>query len=332
MNTEIVKLSQIKANEANPRQIKDDKFVKLVNSLLVFPKMMEIRPIVIDGTFMALGGNMRHRALSSIAEINIDRIIERLGKIRDYTKKTPSEKSSLIEHWEHWLENPTAIIIKASELSEEEKKQFIIKDNAGFGEWDYDLLANEWDSEDLDDWGVDVWQEDDSSRNKWSKNESLCDMVDKLKLHKKGAFYYLSFWESSEEGNDLTEIKNDKSMIDCFAAKFMEVIPAIYGQNLKAGGFCIIAPPKRRHKENNFASEICKVIAKNMDLKFYEDLIECKNRQRINPDFSIKYKFPEKNVFVFDDIVTTGSTLTAIYLLLRDDKNLHFVAGINNNA
>jgi hypothetical protein len=160
MKTEVVKLSQIKTNAANPRQIKDDKFVKLVNSILVFPKMLEIRPIVVDNTFVALGGNMRYRALSFIAEMDINGIVERLGQTRDYEKKTASEKSNLLDYWQKWLDKPTAIIIKAAELSEQEQREFIIKDNVGFGEWDYDVLANDWDSDEIDDWGVDVWQDD----------------------------------------------------------------------------------------------------------------------------------------------------------------------------
>ena len=163
MKTEVVKLSQIKTNAANPRQIRDDKFDKLVNSILVFPKMLAIRPIVVDNTFVSLGGNMRYRALTFIAGMSIEDITKRLSEIRDYNKKTEAEQSNLLEYWEKWLTKPTAYIIKASELSEHEQKEFIIKDNVGFGEWDYDMLANEWEAEDLDDWGVDVWQNNDNS-------------------------------------------------------------------------------------------------------------------------------------------------------------------------
>jgi hypothetical protein len=159
MKTETVKLSQVSTNAANPRQIKDSKFVKLVNSILIFPKMLAIRPIVVDNTMTALGGNMRCRALSFIAEMSEDDVLERLQEARQFDEKTDTEKSNLIEYWKRWLENPTAIIIKASELSDAEKKEFIIKDNVGFGEWDYDILANDWDMEELKDWGVEVWQE-----------------------------------------------------------------------------------------------------------------------------------------------------------------------------
>ena len=117
-----MKLSAIKPNPSNPRLIKDEKFKKLVQSINDFPKMMELRPIIVDDDNIILGGNMRFRALQEL-------------KMKDI----PDE----------WVK-------KASDLTDEEKKQFIIKDNVGFGEWDYDLLANEWEAEDLDKWGLDI--------------------------------------------------------------------------------------------------------------------------------------------------------------------------------
>ena len=68
----------------------------------------------------------------------------------------------MVEHWERWQDNPTAPIIRAADLSDEEQKEFIIKDNVGYGEWDYDMLANDWEAEDLEDWGLDVWQSDNN--------------------------------------------------------------------------------------------------------------------------------------------------------------------------
>lgn len=159
MKTETVKLSQIEVNSANPRIISDDKFTKLVNSILALPKMLELRPIVVDNTMVALGGNMRYRALMAIADMQPEEMKERLSGIRDFQKKTAHEQTALIEYWERWQDNPTAPILKASELTEDEQREFIIKDNVGFGEWDMDALANEWDADDLNDWGVDVWND-----------------------------------------------------------------------------------------------------------------------------------------------------------------------------
>lgn len=115
----ITAISKIKANPNNPRVIKDDKFKKLVKSIQEFPKMMELRPIVVNDDMVVLGGNMRLKACKELG-----------------LKEVP--------------------VIKASDLTEDQQRQFIIKDNIGFGEWDWDLLANEWDAQELDEWGVEV--------------------------------------------------------------------------------------------------------------------------------------------------------------------------------
>ena len=172
MKTEIVKLSQIQVNGANPRTISNEKFDKLINSILVLPKMLELRPIVVDDTFAALGGNMRRRALTAIESMSVDELAQRLSGLRDYQKKTEAEKQQLVEYWGKWKETPTAPVIKASELSEDERKEFIIKDNVGYGSWDMDMLANEWDSQDLDDWGLDVWQDNSDGEGESSTSDS----------------------------------------------------------------------------------------------------------------------------------------------------------------
>ncbi|MGL5912792.1 MAG: DNA methyltransferase [Bacteroidales bacterium] len=172
MVTDNIKLSQIQVNGANPRIIKDEKFTKLVNSILVFPQMLELRPIVVDNTFVALGGNMRYRGLNFIEGLSFADLKARLADIKDFQKKTNAEQEALIAYWESWKNNPTAHVIKASELSDEQQKEFIIKDNVGYGEWDMDMLANEWDSEALDDWGLDVWQDETSDNGESSSSNS----------------------------------------------------------------------------------------------------------------------------------------------------------------
>ena len=119
MKTELVSIKLVKSNPNNPRIIKDDKFKKLVASIQEFPKMLEIRPIVVNDEMVVLGGNMRLKAC-----------------IHAGLKEVP--------------------IIKVSDLTEQEQKQFIIKDNVSGGEWDWNMLANEWDAEELDAWGLDV--------------------------------------------------------------------------------------------------------------------------------------------------------------------------------
>lgn len=152
-----VKLSQVRVNKQNPRTISKDKFQKLVTSILVFPKMLMIRPIVVDNVMQALGGNMRNNALNYIMQLSPEEIAERLCASADYQRKTEAEKKALLDWWGEWLTEPTVYIIDASELSEDERRQFVIKDNTSFGQWDYDALANKWDSAQLNDWGMDVW-------------------------------------------------------------------------------------------------------------------------------------------------------------------------------
>jgi len=117
-----MKISEIKLNKKNPRLIKDYKFEKLKKSITEFPKMLELRPIIIDNDNIILGGNMRYQALKDLGY-----------------KELP----------DNWVK-------KSSELSEEEKQRFIIADNVGYGDWDWDIIANEWDTDLLVDWGLDV--------------------------------------------------------------------------------------------------------------------------------------------------------------------------------
>ncbi|MBR5271769.1 MAG: hypothetical protein IKU25_00390 [Clostridia bacterium] len=157
MKTEEVKLSQVKVNNENPRSITTEKFAKLVNSILVFPKMLNIRPVVVDNKMTALGGNMRLQALKAIAKMNKEDVNKRLLALNDFLKKSGGEKKKIVDYWTEWLSNPTIEIINAKDLTEDERKQFVIKDNVSFGTWDYDALANKLDNGSLDDWGMDVW-------------------------------------------------------------------------------------------------------------------------------------------------------------------------------
>ena len=114
-----VPINTVKANPNNPRIIKDDKFAKLVKSINEFPQMLNLRPIVVNDDMVVLGGNMRLKACKEAG-----------------LKEIP--------------------IIKASELTEQQQKEFIVKDNVGYGEWDWNDLANNWDAEQLQDWGLDI--------------------------------------------------------------------------------------------------------------------------------------------------------------------------------
>mgnify|MGYP002519337319 CR=1 FL=1 len=151
-----IQLNEAILNEMNPRSITDIKLQKLITSILVLPKMLEMRPVVVDDNMIVLGGNMRLRALRAIADMSEDDVKHTLNNAKDYNKKTQAEKDLLLDYWLTWKDKPIIEVIKASMLSAEEQKQFIIKDNVGFGAWDFDMLANEWDAAQLTSWGVDL--------------------------------------------------------------------------------------------------------------------------------------------------------------------------------
>lgn len=145
-----MKLSEIKPNPNNPRVLRDERFAKLKQSIQEFPKMMSLRPMVVDSEGFILGGNMRYRALQDLG-----------------FKEIPDE----------WVK-------RAEELTEEEKRRFIIADNVGFGDWDWDVLGSEWETDNLNEWGLYAPAGFDSSaiddgipdadENKIRKNETSC--------------------------------------------------------------------------------------------------------------------------------------------------------------
>lgn len=152
-------MTQVRVNDENPRMITKVKFQKLIDSLLAFPAMLEIRPVVVDNRMVALGGNMRVNALRAIAKMDVEELAERLYRLPEYQEMDASGREKLVEHWGRWLDSPNVTIVKASRLTEQERRQFLIKDNVSLGQWDYDALANKWDNNRLEAWGMDVWKE-----------------------------------------------------------------------------------------------------------------------------------------------------------------------------
>lgn len=150
------KLSEVHSNEKNPRTISDVNLTKLIRSIIEFPEMLDIRPIVVDDNNTILGGNMRYKALNIIATMTIDAIRSELGSLNSFKAKSKEDVSRIINHWSEWLKSPYLPIVKATNLSEADRKAFVIKDNVAYGQWDFDLLSN-FDKEDLSDWGVLTW-------------------------------------------------------------------------------------------------------------------------------------------------------------------------------
>lgn len=139
---QIEKISNVKLNPNNPRLIKDDKFKKLVQSIKDFPEMLNIRPIVVNQDMVILGGNMRYKACKEAGLKEIPVIV--------------------------------------TDLSEEKQREFLIKDNTSGGEWDFAMLANEWDTEELSEWGLDVPSFDPDVDYSILDDEDLSDQLEDM--------------------------------------------------------------------------------------------------------------------------------------------------------
>lgn len=177
MKAQKVKISTVKTNANNPRLIKDDKFKKLVSSIKEFPEMLEIRPIVVDKDNIVLGGNMRLRAC---------------------------QEAGLKEVY----------IVKADKLTEKQQREFIIKDNVGFGEWDWDDIANNWDSDEIEKWGFDVWLMPDETDYDLLDDEDLESELDSMRSEVKKAIC-IEF--------DLIDYDEAKELVNFYKAKDQNV-------------------------------------------------------------------------------------------------------------
>lgn len=180
MNTKHLHISELKVNENNPRQIQEERFNQLIASLIVFPKMLRLRPIIVEENNTALGGNMRFRGLSTIFDMSPDEIKDIIEKSRKMQKRTQYERDELLDFWLAWKKDPIVEVGDASDLSDEERNEFIAKDNIEYGEWDSDELANNWEEDDLLEWGLDIWQDegkDYSDKNKEIDVNGLGDEV-----------------------------------------------------------------------------------------------------------------------------------------------------------
>jgi len=139
-----IKLASLKPNPDNPRYITEEKFEALKRSIRDFPEMMALRPMVVDEQGTVLGGNMRLKALAELGYEDI----------------------------------PAAWVVKAKDLTEEQRREFVIKDNIGFGAWDWEAIGNEWSDLPLDDWGLDAWEPEQEAKQRDEDIQALVTFAD----------------------------------------------------------------------------------------------------------------------------------------------------------
>ena len=198
----------------------------------------------------------------------------------------------------------------------------------------FDIADFGFDIEDLPQLSEsDQAKEDVRKRTQWCEakdyEEPVCNMVDTIEIHAlRGYKYVHSFKTGSTEGTPISELKKPENAY-MFALKAKELITATIGLK-QTKGWCIITTPKRRHKEKNFASLVCEQLSQMLGIPFHEDVVEAKNRARIDPVFTLVKEVEEPNIIIYDDILTGGTTLYTTANLFPT-KNIFLVIGINNH-
>ena len=210
--------------------------------------------------------------------------------------------------------------IICTDLDDEKIRKWRLEDNktGEYSSWDADKLRTE--IADLDFGNADFFpfdfETDAEKKKRWEESKALCDLKDRTALHKAGDIYYQSLMKVGKTGQPLAEIKN-KGNTWMFADTALEFIRATLGENLSAADWCIVTTPRRRHGNGfHFATSICQIMADALQIPFYKDAVTCINHNRVNPIFELKINPKQKNVILYDDILTTGCTLKATRDLL----------------
>ena len=170
---ELLLVHDIVLNADNPREQSEEQQQAAIQSLLVFPKMLYHRKVTLDNpqTRIVLGGNMRTRALAWIAQASKEELVEQLEQQSKYKRMTEYEQHLLLEYWEKWQQKPLVPVDYCPEFTKEEEEEFVVKDNLSYGSWDWDKLANNFDSTKLQEWGLGCWQNQDDAANNGGTGE-----------------------------------------------------------------------------------------------------------------------------------------------------------------
>ena len=294
---------QLDGVPSNPRKFTQADIRRTETSILEDPEMLELRSLMVyplDGKYIVIGGNLRLTALRNLGYNTAPCVI--------IPKDTPPKKI----------------------------RRYILKDNVSFGAWDFDMLATDYTEYELDEYNITLPEaptiEDYTNTvslfgNK--KDESRSNLKEAVAFYSHVKYGCITCFKTSNEGETLTEIKNDQRNIINFAIVAVRVLRQVIGlKNLK--DWVLITTPKRRNKINNFATQVCKEISERVGIVFIEDAITAKDKGRIRPTFTINKTIQQTNVIVYDDIITTGSTLLATNELLND-KNVLNIVGVNNH-
>ena len=210
--------------------------------------------------------------------------------------------------------------VVAHGLTEKQIRQYRLIDNktSEYAAWDKDLLAGELEDLDLNlDYDFD-FSEDIKHWAPWGTTKKLCDLKERPALRTQNGIWLHGLFKCGKTGKSLEEIKTPE-YVQYFAETAARFVQESLGPNLRTGGWCVVTTPRRRHKEGfHFATEVCRGISETIGAPFYEDVLTCANRARLDPLME-QVRFPqEKNVILYDDIWTTGTTLRISREMLID--------------
>lgn len=156
-------------------------------------------------------------------------------------------------------------------------------------------------------------------KKSWENAGKRCGLDKDIRIREKCGFLFTSFFSTSEEGTPLEEIKKDPDLVGPFADNLVDYLEHYLGNNLKAGDWCLATTPRRRHKKGfHFATEICRAAAAGLGIPFREDIVTALNRDRVKARFRLEEDPPERNVILYDDIMTTGTTMRETRKLLAE--------------
>lgn len=210
--------------------------------------------------------------------------------------------------------------VVVSGLTEEEIRQYRLIDNktSEYAKWDKQLLAEELDGLKLDlDFDFD-FSEDIKMIDAWGTVEKFCDLKERPVTRTAAGLWFQAMYKTGKTGTSLNEIKTEKN-VPYFADTIVRFVRDTLGENLRNAGWCVATTPRRRHKTGfHFATAVCFEISERLTIPFYEDIAICNNRNRLNPIIE-QIKFPEeKNVLLYDDVLTTGVTMKTTREVLLD--------------
>ena len=221
-------------------------------------------------------------------------------------------------------------VVTVDSLSEEEVKALRIADNKlNESTWDKDLLERELESIQWEDFDLEFDFSGDTRRKEsWHNLEKKCNLKKQIAQLEKTGMIYTSFYKTTKDGIPLEDIKEDRENVQIFSDNLVDYILKCIGRVGKT--WCLMTTPRRRNKDFHFATAVCEVASKDLGIPFYKDAVTAVNRKRIEPVF-IKNADPrEDNIILYDDIITTGSTMLNTREMFVNEHSVFPIIAIRN--